>query len=114
MRGKIVPNATHGGVSPQAVVVARAHMTVMRNKSRADFALWWGPADRGMWGADFNYLRRYNPQFYSEADFRIRRRAIETMTGGVTSHTTGSQQQSFISRPTTMPARKASSAALLI
>ena len=56
----------------------------MQEKSQADFALWWGPADRGMWGTDFNHLERYQPEFYTKADFLTRHRLFETMTGSVT------------------------------
>jgi hypothetical protein len=36
-----------------------------------------------MWGFDFNFLKSYQPEFYTQADFRIRHRVAETMTGGV-------------------------------
>ena len=55
----------------------------MRRESGADLALWWGPADKGMWGYDFNFLRRYNPALYTQADSRTQHRLAETMTGGV-------------------------------
>lgn len=64
--------------------LAMACMKIMLDRSHADFALWWGPADPGMWGADFNDLEAYNPRFYTEADFRTQRRDYETMTGKVT------------------------------
>lgn len=64
--------------------MASAFMEVMREDSNADVALWWGPADQGMWGADFNDLQRYNPQFYTEADFRTQRRRFETTLAQVT------------------------------
>jgi len=65
--------------------VARAFMRVMQRKSSADFALWWGPADKGMWGMDFNYLPRYDSEGgnFSEADFRTRRHAEATNLGSV-------------------------------
>ena len=63
--------------------VAMEYLEIMRRKSGADFALWWGPADKGMWGYDFNFLQRYNPDFYTQADFRTQHRWVETMTGGV-------------------------------
>ena len=64
--------------------LARACLTVMRSRSRADYALWWGPADKGMWGYDFNHLRGYDPASYTLADFRTQRRICETTLGTVT------------------------------
>tara|TARA_R110000868_G_scaffold250693_3_gene507301 strand:+ start:33443 stop:35428 length:1986 start_codon:yes stop_codon:yes gene_type:complete len=64
--------------------LATTCLQLMQEKSQADFALWWGPADRGMWGTDFNHLERYQPEFYTKADFLTRRRLFETMTGSVT------------------------------
>ena len=58
-------------------------MELMRNRSNADFALWWGPADKGMWGADFNYLQQYDPDSYTLADYRTQHRVSETMLGSV-------------------------------
>jgi hypothetical protein len=63
--------------------LAIEYMEVMKRKSGADFAFWWGPADEGMWGYDFNFLQRYNPEFYTQADLRTQHRLVETMTGGV-------------------------------
>jgi len=63
--------------------LALTYLEIMKAKSTADFALWWGPADKGMWGADFNDLKSYNPEFYTEADFRTQHRHYETMTGSV-------------------------------
>ena len=63
--------------------LALAYMKVMRRTSGADFAFWWGPADKGMWGFDFNYLKRYNPDLYTLADFRTQHHLAETMTGSV-------------------------------
>ena len=63
--------------------LAITYMEIMKAKSTADFALWWGPADKGMWGYDFNELERYNPEFYTEADFRTQNRLYETMIGSV-------------------------------
>lgn len=63
--------------------LAMTYLEIMRRKSGADFALWWGPEDRGMWGYDFNYLKRYNPEFYTQADFRTQHRLAETMIGRV-------------------------------
>ena len=63
--------------------IARLYLEVMKEKSAAHFGMWWGPADRGRWGTDFNFLRSYDAQFATEADFRTQRRNIETMTGWV-------------------------------
>lgn len=63
--------------------LAITHMKIMKEKSKADFALWWGPADKGMWGADFNDLEAFNPEFYAEADFRTQHRQYETTLGSV-------------------------------
>lgn len=59
------------------------YMELMQAKSNADFALWWGPADQGMWGTDLNDLERYQPEFYTRADFRTQHRFYETTTGSV-------------------------------
>lgn len=59
-------------------------MNLMLEKSQADFALWWGPADKGMWGFDFNHLQRFDPATYTLADFRTRHRIAETTLGSVT------------------------------
>jgi hypothetical protein len=64
--------------------LAITYMEIMKAKSKADFALWWGPADKGMWGADFNDLENYNPEFYTEADFRTQHRHYDTTIGSVT------------------------------
>ena len=58
-------------------------MQHMLSKSQADFALWWGPADRGMWGADFNHLLSFDSASYTLADFRTRHRVCETTLGSV-------------------------------
>lgn len=63
--------------------LAATCLQLMQANSSADFALWWGPADQGMWGTDFNHLERYQPQFYTKADFLTRHRLYETMTGSV-------------------------------
>ena len=63
--------------------LAITYLELMRRKTGADFAFWWGPADRGMWGYDFNYLKRYNPDLYTQADFRTQHHLAETMTGSV-------------------------------
>ena len=64
--------------------LAIACMNHMLSKSKADFALWWGPADRGMWGTDFNHLLRFDPASYTLADFRTQHRICETTLGRVT------------------------------
>ena len=63
--------------------LAIIYMKLMKAKSNADFALWWGPEDKGMWGADFNDLEGYNPEFYTEADYRTQHRLYETTMGTV-------------------------------
>jgi hypothetical protein len=63
--------------------LAMTHLEIMKRKSDADFAIWWGPEDKGMWGYDFNFLRQFNPEYYTLADFRTQHQRIETMTGGV-------------------------------
>ena len=63
--------------------LALTHMKIMRKNSGVDFAFWWGPADKGMWGTDFNFLKRYHPNFYTQADFRTQHHLIETLTGGI-------------------------------
>lgn len=63
--------------------LAIIYMKLMKAKSNADFALWWGPTDKGMWGADFNDLEGYNPEFYTEADYRTQHRHYETTLGSV-------------------------------
>ena len=62
---------------------ASACLDLMLSKSHADFALWWGPADRGMWGADFNHLQSFDPASYTLADYRTQHRTSETMLGSV-------------------------------
>lgn len=64
--------------------LATSCMNLMLSKSQADFALWWGPADRGMWGFDFNHLQSYDPASYTLADFRTQHRICETTIGSVT------------------------------
>lgn len=63
---------------------AMTHLKVMRAKSKADFAIWWGPKDKGMWGADFNFLKRYHPEACTRTDLAIECRLVETMLGSVT------------------------------
>ena len=67
----------------QRANLAMACLNLMLSKSRADFALWWGPADRGMWGADFNHLQSFDPASYTLADFRTQHRVCETTLGSV-------------------------------
>lgn len=58
-----------------------AFARVMREESGADFGLWWGPTDRGLFGGyDFNWLLPMDPRHYSLADFRVRHGATESMT----------------------------------
>jgi hypothetical protein len=59
-------------------------MELMLSKSHADFALWWGPTDKGMWGFDFNHLQSYDPASYTLADFHTQHRVCETTLGSVT------------------------------
>lgn len=59
-------------------------MNHMLSQSHADFALWWGPADKGMWGFDFNHLLRFDPDSCTLADFRTQHRVTETTLGSVT------------------------------
>jgi hypothetical protein len=64
--------------------LATSYLKIMRRHSNADFTFWWGPEDKGMWGGyDFNFLKRFNPDLYTLADFRTRHRLVETMTGSV-------------------------------
>lgn len=70
----------------QRASLADSCMKLMLSRSQADFALWWGPADRGMWGFDFNYLRSYDANRFTLADFRIERRVSESTLGSVTGH----------------------------
>ena len=63
---------------------AMACLKVMLGRSEADFALWWGPADKGMWGFDFNYLLSFDPATATVADFRTQHRECETTLGSVT------------------------------
>ncbi len=58
-------------------------MKLMRKKSSADFALWWGSADRGMWGHDLNFMPRYDPTDYTRKDYRTQHREFQTLTGSV-------------------------------
>ena len=61
--------------------LAVAHMNVARNIANVDFAFWWGPEDKGLFGGyDFNWLRTFDPAFYTLADYAVRRRETEFMT----------------------------------
>lgn len=62
-------------------VVCMEHML---SQSGADFALWWGPADQGMWGFDFNHLQRFDANWCTLADIRTQHRVTETTLGSVT------------------------------
>lgn len=64
--------------------LARECLQLMLSESHADFGLWWGPADQGMWGADFNHLLSFDSASYTLADFRTRHRIAETTLGSVT------------------------------
>ncbi|MEO2033409.1 MAG: alpha/beta hydrolase-fold protein [Planctomycetaceae bacterium] len=65
--------------------LALAHMKVMRRQADVDFALWWGPEDRGLFGGyDFNWLPTYDSTSYTSLDFAVHRRDVETMTAEVT------------------------------
>jgi hypothetical protein len=68
----------------QRANLARICMDLMLSKSHADFAFWWGPADKGMWGVDFDHLLSYDPASYTLADFRSQHRICETTLGSVT------------------------------
>lgn len=63
--------------------LARAYLRLMLEKSGADFAMWWGPEDKGMWNTDFNFLKAFDPEFYTLADFQTQHRAVTTTLGGV-------------------------------
>ena len=63
------------------VHLALAHMKVMRRMADVDLALWWGPQDKGLFGGyDFNWLPTFDPEFYTMADYTVRKRETETMT----------------------------------
>lgn len=81
MPGSDTPVPSH---LEQRANLAYACMNLMLSKSDADFALWWGPADKGMWGFDFNHLLSYSPGSYTLADFRTQHRICETTLGSVT------------------------------
>lgn len=61
--------------------LAMAHMKLMQRTAEVDFAFWWGPEDRGLFGGyDFNWLSTFDPEFYTMADYAVRRRETESMT----------------------------------
>lgn len=61
---------------------AMAHLKVMQKAAKVDLALWWGPEDKGLFGGyDFNWLPAFDPRFYTLADYAVRHRETETMTG---------------------------------
>ena len=61
--------------------LALAHMKVMRQKSKVQYAFWWGPEDKGLFGGyDFNWLTTFEPNSYTTADYLVRHREVETMT----------------------------------
>lgn len=65
---------------------ARVHLQVMQTAADVDFALWWGPEDKGLFGGyDFNWLQEFDPASYTLADYAVRRRETETMTGELSS-----------------------------
>lgn len=64
--------------------LAIAHMQVMHQTEDVDFALWWGPEDKGAFGGyDFNWLPTFDPAFYTRADYLVRKREVECMTGSL-------------------------------
>ncbi|MBM84083.1 MAG: hypothetical protein CMJ78_26315, partial [Planctomycetaceae bacterium] len=65
--------------------LALAHMKVMHKQAKVDFAFWWGPEDKGLFGGyDFNWLIGFDPHSYTTADYLVRRRETETMTAVLT------------------------------
>lgn len=66
------------------VALAISHMQVMQNATQADFALWWGPEDKGSFGGyDFNWLSTFDTKFYTRADYAVRQRETECFTATV-------------------------------
>lgn len=66
------------------VHLAKVYTEVMQRPLDVDFALWWGPEDKGIFGGyDFNWLTGFDPTSCSRADYSVRRRDVETMTGVV-------------------------------
>ncbi len=64
----------------ERVHLALAHMRVMQREADVDFALWWGPEDKGLFGGyDFNWLPAFDPTSYTMADYAVRRRETESM-----------------------------------
>jgi len=56
----------------------------MHRDANVDFALWWGPEDKGLFGGyDFNWLPTYDSTSYTSIDFAVHRREVETMTAEV-------------------------------
>ncbi len=69
------------GQFAERIHLATAHMKVMHKSAGVDFAFWWGPEDKGMFGGyDFNWLTTFDPTVYTAADYAVRRRETETMT----------------------------------
>jgi len=65
--------------------LAQAHMKVMQREAKVDYAIWWGPEDKGLFGGyDFNWLTTFEGADYTRADYLVRRRETETMTATVT------------------------------
>ncbi len=64
--------------------LARTVLEIMRRKAGGGYAMWWGPADPGMWNTDSNFLQAYNPDFSTKADFHCRRRTVRTISASVT------------------------------
>ncbi|MDA1015681.1 MAG: prolyl oligopeptidase family serine peptidase [Planctomycetota bacterium] len=75
--------------------LATAHMKVMQQAVEVDFAMWWGPEDKGLFGGyDFNWLPTFDPTSYTLADFAVRHRETETMTAVIS----GSELQDIFKR----------------
>jgi predicted peptidase len=69
------------GQFSERVHLATAHMKVMHQSASVDFAFWWGPEDKGLFGGyDFNWLPTFDPTVYTAADYAVRHRETETMT----------------------------------
>lgn len=64
----------------ERVHLALAHMRVMQREAHVDFAFWWGPEDKGLFGGyDFNWLPTFDTTSYAMADYAVRRRETESM-----------------------------------
>ena len=75
--------------------LALAHMKVMQKATNVDFALWWGPEDKGSFGGyDFNWLPTFDPKFYTRADYAVRQRETECFTATIS----GAELQDFYRR----------------